>query len=51
MIDPDVDYARKLSSSPKDVIQRVLQARRRQDPRTEMEFHRIFKPRVRVDTR
>jgi hypothetical protein len=53
MIDPnqiDIDAIRKIPDSPKDIIQRVMQARRMQDPRTAMEFHSIFKPRVRVDT-
>jgi hypothetical protein len=48
MIDPDVNYARKIPDSPKDVIQRVMQARRMQDPRTALEFHEIFKPSVRL---
>jgi hypothetical protein len=51
MIDPDVDAIRKISTSPKDILVRVLQYRRRQDPRTEMEFHSIFKPNVQMQSR
>jgi hypothetical protein len=39
-----IDAIPKIPTSPKDVIERVMQARRMQDPRTSMELHRIFKP-------
>jgi hypothetical protein len=41
-----IDAIPKIPDTPKDIIERVMQARRRQDPRTAMEFHKIFKPSV-----
>jgi hypothetical protein len=46
-----IDAIPKIPTSPKDVIERVMQARRRQDPRTAMEFHKIFKPNARMQSR
>jgi hypothetical protein len=51
IIDPDANAIRKIPDSPKDIIQLVMQARRRQDPRTAMEFHGIFKPNVLMNAR